>query len=35
MSVIENRQKLVLIGNGKAGMNTIEQIIRLVPDSIR
>ncbi|MFD0698190.1 nitrite reductase large subunit NirB [Paenibacillus sp. GCM10027628] len=27
-----NRQKLVLVGNGMAGMNTIEQIIKLAPD---
>ncbi|UJF33821.1 nitrite reductase large subunit NirB [Paenibacillus hexagrammi] len=27
-----NREKLVLIGNGVAGMNTIEQIMKLDPD---
>ncbi|NEW05825.1 NAD(P)/FAD-dependent oxidoreductase [Paenibacillus sp. SYP-B3998] len=29
---VTNREKLVLIGNGMAGINTIEQMLKLAPD---
>lgn len=32
MSIKEDRPRLVLIGNGMAGINTIEQILKLAPD---